>query len=458
VGSTDPILVALVVGILTLFGNMVVSVLNNRNTITQEKLKAESDLDLEKQKARYNLILQSLATNDPAVAKRNIDFFIGSGLLDDPDNAIRGALSRYSPVLPSAGAGASPAMRAVQPSDIAELYNFPPDLDGTGQIVGMIEFGGGFRPAEISAYFASTHQRLPEVVEITVGGAKNTPGADGASAQVAADIELVGSIAPKAQLRVYFAPFGVAGWTAAIGRAVADRVGILLVNWGMPESAWKRDELEAVNEALGAAAQRGVTIITAVGDQGVAPTPRRRREVMFPAASPWVLAVGGTAMESTAAGVGSEVVWNEPKAGATGGGVSRLIERPDWQAAVELPLGGAKGFAGRAIPDVSASAWRTMTMIGVGGVQTPVGGTTIATGVWAGLVARINQGLGRNVGHITPRLYEAIGPAGVLRPITKGDNSWNGVKGYSATDGWSPAAGWGVPDGTKLLEWLKVNG
>ena len=86
-GVTDAILLALVGAILTLLGNMVVSVVNNRNTIAQEKLKAASDLDLEKLKAKYNLILQSIATNDPQAAKRNIEFFIGAGLLDDGDSA-----------------------------------------------------------------------------------------------------------------------------------------------------------------------------------------------------------------------------------------------------------------------------------------------------------------------------------------------------------------------------------
>lgn len=458
-GSSDPILVALAGAFLALIGNLVVSVVNNRNSIAQDKRKAQSDLDQEKLKAKYDLILASIATNDPAAAKRNIEFFIGSGLLDDPGNAIRDALTRYGPVLPAAGSSAGPTGRAVPASDIAKLYNFPPDLDGSGQVIGIIEFAGGFRPAEVGAYFLANHQQRPEIVAVSVEGARNKPGEKGESGQVLADIQVVGGIAPKAKLRVYFAAQtgGPAIWTAAIRRAVADGVGILLINWGRPESAWKRAELSAVDSALAMAAQQGVTIITSVGNSGVT-LGGTQREVAFPATSQWVLAVGGTAMESTADGITSEVVWNEPNAGATGGGVSRKIERPGWQRGVVIPSSGARAFEGRAVPDVAAAAWRTMTMIGYDGEHTPVGGTTIASAVWAGLIARVNQGLGRNVGHITPRLYEAIGPAGVLRPITKGDNSWGGVKGYAATEGWSPVAGWGVPDGTKLLEWLRTNG
>jgi kumamolisin len=452
-----PILLALVGAILTLLGNVAVSYANSRNTIAQDKLKAASDLELERLKAKYELILQSIATNDPDVAKRNIEFFIGSGLLDDGDGAIRSALARYSPVLPSPSGAAAPD-RTAPASEIARLYNFPPTLDGRGQVIGMLELGGGFRPAEIAAHFAAKHQPPPEVVEVAMPGAANRPDDISASQQVAADIQLVGGIAPKAQLRVYFATSDAGGWKAAINKAATDGVGILLINWGAPESEWDRAELETVDEALGKAARKGVTIIVAAGDQGVAPGAKRRREVVFPASSPWVLAVGGTAMGSSADGIASEVVWNEPGGGASGGGVSRLLQRPDWQAAIEVAGERPGAFAGRAIPDVSAAAWRTFTEIGIAGVETGIGGTTVAAGLWAGLIARVNQGLGRNVGHLNPRLYQAIGPARVLRTITQGDNSRPGVKGYAAADGWSPAAGWGVPDGAKLLEWLQKNG
>jgi kumamolisin len=455
VGSFDPVLLALVGAILTLLGNMVVSFVNNRNTIAQEKLKAASDLDLEKLKAKYNLILQSIATNDPEAAQRNIEFFIGSGLLDDADGAIRGALERYGPVLPAASGGAAPVRRGVLPSDMARLYKFPPNLDGSGQVIGLVEFGGGFRPKQIESYFTKTKQPLPEIVVAAVAGAKNDPGDAAASSQVVADIQLVGGIAPKAQLRVYFAPFGADGWTAVLGQAVEDGVGVLLINWGMAESEWAEDDLRRVNEALRAAAEKGVTIVTPAGDQGAAPTDRRRRDVVFPAASPWVLAVGGTAMDSGPDEIASEVVWNDPDGGASGGGVSRIIEPPAWQSDVRAE---GKRLSGRGLPDVSAAAWNTLTLIGVGRSLAQIGGTTVAAAIWAGLIARINQGLGRNVGYINPLLYEAIGPGQVLRRIKEGDNGRPGVKGYAATDGWSPVAGWGAPDGAKLLEWLQRNG
>ena len=453
-GSSDPILLALVGAILTLLGNMVVSVVNNRNTIAQEKLRAASDLDLEKLKSKYELILQSIATNDPEAAQRNIEFFIGSGLLDDEGGAIRDALKRYGPVLPAPGGGGA-APRSVLPSDMARLYNFPPGLDGTGQVVGLLEFGGGFKKKQVAAYFAKTGQPLPDIIEAPLPGAANDPRDAAASNQVLADIQLVGGIAPKAQLRVYFAAFGAPGWTAALRQAVQDKVGVLLINWGMPEREWAPADLRAVDRALRAAAQAGVTIVTSVGDQGAALGAGGAREVAFPAASPWVLAVGGTALESGPEGIIAEVVWNDPSGGASGGGVSQKIKPPAYQAAVQVE---GEVAAGRALPDVTAAAWNTLSLVGLGSSLAEIGGTSVAAAIWAGLIARINQGLGRNLGHLNPLLYQAIGPARVLRPITRGDNSRPGVKGYAATESWSPVAGWGAPDGAKLLAWLKQNG
>ena len=72
-----------------------------------------------------------------------------------------------------------------------------------------------------------------------------------------------------------------------------------------------------------------------------------------------------------------------------------------------------------------------------------------------GVNRTFNQGLGRNVGYLNPVLYEHIGPAGVLRAMTKGDKSCGGVKGYSASPGWNYCTGWGTPDGRKLLEALR---
>jgi kumamolisin len=84
------------------------------------------------------------------------------------------------------------------------------------------------------------------------------------------------------------------------------------------------------------------------------------------------------------------------------------------------------------------------------------GGTTAVTALWAGLIALLNQGVGRRVGYINPTLYRQFGPAGVLRSVKSGDNGSDGVTGYSASPGWNACTGWGSPNGNNLLLALRL--
>jgi len=455
--ETDPLLLAVIAAILTIFGNMLVGYFNNAATIKQEEVKAKNALDLEKLKAKYTLILEAIATNDPKAAERNIDFFLGAELLEDSSGKIRQALKRFSPVLPSPGGAATNIPRGVEVSELAKLYNFPPDLDGTGQKVGLLEFAGGFRQRDLEKHFASLGMGPPHVTAVGIeGGANLEEAPPNESGEVLSNLQIVGTIAPKAEIFAYFAPYTPKGWASAIRQAIADRVSVLLICWGESESEWDRGAMDAINGELELAAKRGLTIVCAAGDSGVTSGMHDgKRHVLFPASSPWVLAVGGTSLISRASEIVSETVW-KTKTGATGGGFSEVFKRPDWQVSVPIPKE-AEGTHGRGIPDVSATAWNTMAMISLPGAQAPIGGTGVAAAIWAGLILLLNQGLGRNVGHFNPLIYSALGPEGVLRAVSKGDNSINRVKGYHAAAGWSPVAGWGSPDGNKLLNWLKVH-
>jgi hypothetical protein len=63
--------------------------------------------------------------------------------------------------------------------------------------------------------------------------------------------------------------------------------------------------------------------------------------------------------------------------------------------------------------------------------------------VWAALIARIADGLGRLPGPLPPALYR-VAPAGVHRVDTDGE--------HDAADGsWQPGTGLGAPDGSALL-------
>lgn len=442
----DPLVLAILAGALSLLGNVV-----------EERTKAKDDLALEQAKARYSLVLQAMATNDVTSAKRNIHFFIDAGLLADDDCRIRDAIDQDQPVLPSLS-GVAPAVPAGLHSapEIATLYDFPPGLDGRGQTIGILEFGGAVVQEDMAAYFKLLSLPVPDVTPVLVDGAVQKSDIN-IDAQVMVDLEIIGAIAPRAHLRVYFAPFSAQGFADAINQAASDHVSILSNGWGKAESAWKDDEIQAVNSALGSAARQGVTILAAAGDTGVTDGVKDgKKHVDFPASSPWVLAVGGTALKSDSGHIVSETVWkDETFEAATGGGVSDKFALPDWQTAVTTPKR-EDGQTGRAIPDVAASASPELGVtIILHGRKGALGGTSASVPLMAGLIALVNQGVGYNVGYLNPKLYQGMGPAGVFRAITSGDNSVGNVKGYSAGPGWSAVAGWGSPDGVKLMNWLR---
>jgi hypothetical protein len=237
----DPLTLAIFAGVLTLLGNMGVALLNGYESVSQEQKKASDDLALEQAKARYNLVLQAMATNSAEIAKRNVHFFIDAGLLKDDDCLIREAIDKDQPVLPALSGVAPPAPSGVHSvPEIATLYNFPGGFDGRGVTVGILEFGGSIVPTDIENYFKALSLPAPDVVPIFVDGAE-PKSEQGADAQVMLDVEIIGAIAPRAQIRVYFAQFTAANFANSIARAAADGVAVLSIGWGQPESAWKQN-------------------------------------------------------------------------------------------------------------------------------------------------------------------------------------------------------------------------
>jgi kumamolisin len=84
----------------------------------------------------------------------------------------------------------------------------------------------------------------------------------------------------------------------------------------------------------------------------------------------------------------------------------------------------------------------------VDGSATVIGGTSAVAPLWAGLLARINQSLGKNIGYINPMLYAAKSEA-TFHDITSGSNGT-----YTAGPGWDACTGNGTPNGTALLQSL----
>jgi hypothetical protein len=343
--------------------------------------------------------------------------------------------------------------RAFTPLELAALYKFPTQFNGAGQTIALIELGGGFRKTDLVSYFKSLGIPMPKVSTMSIGGAQNSPsGPNGADGQVELDIEVAGAVAPGAHIVVYFCPNTNSGFLQGINAAINNLdspTSVLSISWGGPEPSWTEKFMQQMNTAFQFASLHGITILAAAGDNG--PNDGTNKPAVdFPSSSPWVTGVGGTHIHASATELLSEVAWDDGRAGGgVSGGVSGVFPIPDWQAHAGIPKSSG-GFAGRGTPDVAANASpNTGYKVQVDGVNQVLGGTAASTPLWAGLIALLNQGLGHNIGFFNPILYEKLGPASVLRPVSSKNGS------SPSKPSWNPQTGWGSPNGEKLLEALK---
>jgi kumamolisin len=343
------------------------------------------------------------------------------------------------------------------PVQVAKLYGFPATASGVGQTIGIIELGGGYRQADLTAYFKTLGLKAPAITAVLVDKGKNAPSnANGADGEVMLDIEVAASVAPGAKVAVYFTPNTDQGFIDAITTAVHDttnKPSVISISWGGPESSWTQQSMLALDAACQSAAALGVTITVAAGDNGSS-DGATGNNVDFPASSPHVLACGGTKLVGTGTAISSETVWNETAGneGATGGGVSTVFAKPTWQANANVPKA-SDSAGGRGVPDVSGDADPTTGYsIRVDGETMVIGGTSAVAPLWAGLVAVANQKLGKSVGFIQPAIY-ASKAAAAFNDITEGNNG-----AFSAGPGWDACTGLGSPRATKLIPLLAPAG
>ncbi len=351
-------------------------------------------------------------------------------------------------VRPMFKAAAAAPSNSFTPDQLSKIYGFPSGVDGSGQTIGIIELGGGFRKTDITNYFKSLKIKVPSVKAVLVDKAKNSPStADGADGEVMLDIEVAGGVAPGAQIAVYFTPNTDKGFLDAITTSVHDTVNkpsVISISWGSAEVNWTSQALTNMNEAFKTAAALGVTITVAAGDSGSSDSVNDGKvHVDFPASSPYVLACGGTRLEVAANGELTETVWHDSNTSATGGGVSDVFPLPDYQSAANVPLAIISQFKGRGVPDVAADADPdTGYNVLVDGQQLVIGGTSAVAPLMAGFIALVNQQSGKPAGYINPVIYAN---PGLCRDIVSGDNITTTTNlGYQAGPGWDACSGLGV--------------
>jgi kumamolisin len=357
---------------------------------------------------------------------------------------------------------APPASLFFSPVNVANFYDFPAGADATGQCIGLLEFGGGFHRADIRAWFTALGQPEPGVVEVSIDGARNSPGDSPSDAEPIADIDVAGAVAPGARIAVYFAPNNEQGTFDAVSTAIFDAANdpsVLSISWGGTEENYSEDAMDLISGMFRAAGLLGITVLAASGDAGSGNgVGDDRAHVNYPASDPFVTACGGTTLLESGGASFREDLWNDN--GASGGGISAHFPVPAWQGTVAVPVSVNDGGHGRGVPDIAGNAdpGHGYTLIQSGQGTDPAGGTSVVAPLYAGLVAVMNARLNKRVGFLNPFLYSLTSP-GVLRDVTCcGDNSTDSAPGYPVGVGWDATTGLGSINGRRLLAELRRPG
>lgn len=350
------------------------------------------------------------------------------------------------------------------PSDIARLYDFPEQYDGQGETIGIISMNGRYDPSDVQRYFQAQGITPPTIHVEKIGPCRDSATRSVHDLELTMDLQVAGSVAPGARLVVFRVAADMPQpYLTALKFAIHSkyRPSIISISYGCAEGLFRKLDLQNSNRFFESVTKMGITICAASGDAGSASRdydsmpPPPGPHVNFPASSPFVLACGGTAMETADDRIVREFAWNDHHQCrlATAGGISSVFSRPEYQKDLKLPKApGDRGeFDGRGLPDVAANASLTSGYrVLFGGHWIPNGGTSAATPIWCGLIARLNQALGKRLGFINPLLYKLAGtPA--LRDICEGSNGF-----YKANQGWDACTGNGVPVGQALLDALRT--
>ncbi len=300
--------------------------------------------------------------------------------------------------------------------------------------------------------------------------------------ETALDVEAVHTMAPYAHIDLVLS-HGCAFCDilqAIIYIIASGKAQVVDMSFGLPENEFTDSGFYAyyagepivnyplVNYYFELGTAEGITFIAASGDSGAyGGTYTTYGGVSFPSSSPFVLSVGGTslypqitsgyisAMNSTAV-YGYENAWSVlPQYEGLGtstvssdGGYSTFFPSPYWQRTVT-------NSTTRTTPDVSADAnpYTGFTTIVLGNEEV-IGGTSLSTQLWGGVIADIDSFIGKPLGLVAPILYSIYENSTLYQEafheITQG---FNGE--YSAHAGYNLVTGIGSPNVGMLEEVIK---
>ncbi|KAF8172002.1 subtilisin-like protein [Mycena galopus ATCC 62051] len=346
-------------------------------------------------------------------------------------------------------AAAASCSKTITPTCLQSMYKIPttPATNKTN-FIGVAGFDDQWaNKADLTAFLKAQRPDIPSTTSfnlISVDGGVNTQTL--ADAGVEADLDIQYTVGLATGVTVDFVSVGEKtqdgaddGFLDIITALIAEPAPpqILTTSYGFDTEASLSETLTvAMCNSYMQLTARGVSILFASGDGGVASTPgvqctNKPFPPTFPTC-PFATLVGAT-------------TGSAPETGAalSAGGFSNYFPTQSWQAsAVEAYIAsigteyaGRYNTTGRGYPDVSASG-ENVLIVSAGDTGL-VGGTSCASPIFSSVIGLTSERWKPVLGFLNPWLY--ANPQ-AFNDITSGDNPGCGTNGFSASVGWDPAA------------------
>jgi subtilase family serine protease len=314
-------------------------------------------------------------------------------------------------------------------------YEGSTGLDGTGVTVAITDAYASPTIASDAATYASRNgdrayragqltQILPSTFTRVNSGTRQC-GMNGWYGEETLDVEAVHAMAQGANIRYY-------GSTSCYDqdfldtfmRVVDDGAAQIVTNsWGEAEQAEKSSVISEYEALFLQGGTEGMSFMFSSGDNGDEVANTGTLQADYPPSDPYVTAVGGTTTAINDGGAlawqtgWGTVKWSQSADGTTwtkvgylygsGGGESTIFPQPSYQAGI-TPAGA------RGVPDVAMDADVTTGML-IGETQAfpdgtyydqyRIGGTSLASPLFAGMTALAFQNAGGGRGLLNPTIY-----------------------------------------------------
>ncbi len=353
-------------------------------------------------------------------------------------------------------------VKGYTPAQIKGAYGISSTFDGAGQTVAVIDaYASPTVLQDVNQW--SINRGLPtlkpgQLQQVAAPGTYRRPqnpaqDPQGWYGEETLDIEAVHGMAPAARIVYVGAPNNYRDLDAAMNHVVDQHLAQIVTNsYGYSTELLPPGYVKPFEDTLIQAAAEGIGVYFSSGDSGDETSTFGFATTDWPASSPWVTAVGGTSLGVSASNTRAlETGWGTSSYSCntqtlacsrtgwlygSGGGVSRISAKPSYQQALNV--------SGRGVPDVAALG-DPQTGLLVGQTQTfpegahydefRIGGTSLSSPIFAGLMALADEAAGGPHGFANPAFYAHAGAFYDVLSVKTAVARRNFVNSVDATDG-----------------------